>query len=77
MDKKPVATVGKLRYSYASFSNGNFGSIYPGRLDNFKEVTIHRIMKSNFIVKLESLQTSQSHPNILNYFHHEENEDYV
>ena len=63
--------VGRLRFSLEDFfADGQFGSVYRGKLDETTQVHIEKIDKSKFLVHEKVL--IQDHDNILKYYTVEE-----
>ncbi len=56
---------------------GGFGSIFRGKFENITDVSIQRILKSEYKVELEVLHKTQTHSNILRYYCSEEDVEYM
>ena len=57
--------------------SGRFGSIFKGTFEGTVDVSIRRILKTDFTVELNVLRKTQSHPNILRYYCSEEDVEFM
>ena len=70
-----LVKIGKLSFSRDSVEKGHYGKVYRGLFDEFVNVSIERIDKSEIFVDKKLLRTTDLHPNIVRFYGTEEDAD--
>ena len=70
-----LVNIGKLSFSRDSVEKSRHGKVYRGLFDEFVDVSIIRIDKSEISLNKQILRTTDMHPNIVRYYGTEEDAD--